>query len=455
VVEVLVAAALTLALAGDGDRRASCMARNADAPARYAGLVRALCADHHNLGGVGASVAVGEAGSLRFVATAGQRCAGGPDVAADTGFRIGSLTKLWTAALALTVIDDGWWTLDEPVVRALPELGAAIDARAGEVSLRQLLSHSAGLRELWPKDAPDAWLDAVGEQTLMSEPGALWSYSNVGFALAGAALERVFGRSYEVALQERVLAPLGARRTTADLAVALRDGAACGHLGRGVEVMPLDVRADLQLGAGGARWSMPAGGMIAPAGELVTLVLGLVDPVRSPLSARAIEELLRAQIATHERPGEGYALGVRVQTLADGSAMYVHSGNTGDFAAELYLVPARGFALVLLTNTADPLQASAAAGLQELLGVRPTLPGRVGPHEGYVGEYEDDGREITVTAGLSLDGAALEHIGDHRFRIGDDARSTVTFVFADGGVRASHLRGPGFVAARAQAPRWK
>lgn len=450
-------AVLALALASGGDRRAQCLARNADAPARYAGLVRALCADLHNLGGVGASVAVGERGALRFVATAGQRCANGADVEPDTAFRVGSLTKLWTAALALTVIDDGLATLDEPVVRVVPELGVGVDARLGETSLRGLLSHTAGLRELWPSDVPDqsAWLDDLAAQTLTGEPGALWSYSNVGFGVAGAALERALGTTYEVALHERVLAPLGARRTTADPELALRRGAACGHLGRGADAWPLDVRADLQIGAAGARWSAPAGGLIAPAGELVTLLLGLVDPVRSPLSARAIDELLQVQVDTHERPGEGYALGLRVQRLADGSAMYVHTGNTGDFAAELYLVPARGFALVLLGNTGDPLQGSAAAALQELLGVRPTLPGPAGPLERYVGEYEDDGRMMSVGPGPSLDGAALEHGGDHRFRVGDDARSRVTFVFADDDARASHLRGPGFVAARAQAPRWK
>lgn len=459
--EVLVSAWLVLALAAAPiaeDRRAACLARNADAPARYRGVVQALCADHHNLGGVGASVAIGEGGALRYVATAGQRCFAGEPVAVDTAFRLGSLTKLWTAALALTLVDERRWTLDEPLVRALPELGAGVDPRLAELTLRELLSHSAGLTELWPREvAGDEWLLALGERPLMVAPGTLWSYSNVGHAIAGAAIEAQLAGAYADALRVRVLAPLGLRRTTADLDRATRDGAACGHLGRGAEVIPLDVRADLALGAAGARWSIPAGGLIAPADELVEGVLGLVDPLRSPLSASSLAELLRPQIATDERPGESYALGVRVQTLADGAALYVHTGNTGDFAAELYFAPARGFAIALLANTGDPLQATAAVALHELLGVTPTLPGPAGPLTAYTGVYEvEDGAPLVVAGEelLTIDDEVLEHIGDHRFRVRGDVQATRTFVFTDGPV-ATHVRGPGFVGVRAQAPRWK
>ncbi len=465
-VEVLVARwLLALVVAGApeiGERRAACLARNSEVAPRYREVVQAICADHHNLGGVGASVAIAEGGVLRMVATAGERCVGGSEVTADTGFRIGSLTKLWTAALVAMAVDAGEWTLDEPVVRALPELGGGVDPRAATISLRQLLSHSGGLGELRPRDAPaEGWVEAVAERPLWTEPGALWSYSNVGHALAGAALERSSGETYAALLQRRLLGPLGAVHVTADPEVALRDGAACGHLGRGARVLPLDVHDDLELGAAGARWTTAAGGLVASSGGLVDLVLGLFDPLRSPLSAAARDELLRPQIATHERPGESYALGLRVLRLEDGDLLYMHSGDTGDFAADLYFVPARGFVMVLLSNTGDPLQASAALALQVLLGVRRELPGPPGAPGAHAGSYvvEDFAAPIVVRSlgdrlvitseDRGIDGV-LEHAGDHRFRAGGSAW---TFVFADGPAHASHLRGPGLVAIRDHAPR--
>ena len=77
-----------------GDRRAQCLQRNADAPPRYARIVQAFCAEHHNLEGIGASLAIAEDGELRLVATAGESCLGGQAVRESTRFRVGSVTKL-------------------------------------------------------------------------------------------------------------------------------------------------------------------------------------------------------------------------------------------------------------------------------------------------------------------------------------------------------------------------
>ncbi|MBK7828875.1 serine hydrolase domain-containing protein [Nannocystis sp.] len=442
-------------------RRAACMRRNEGAPVRYRGLVRALCADHRNLGGVGASVAVGEGGALRFVATAGERCAGGPPVTAETGFRVGSLTKLVTAALALTEVDAGRMELDAAIVTLLPELAAWDDRRAAAITLRELLTHSAGLADLHPWSAPgDEWIDVLGERPLWTSPGTLWSYSNAGYALVGAAIERSAGDDYAALAWARVLAPLGLRHATLDVTRALRGDVACGHLGRGAGVFTMDLAEDLEIGAGGASWTRPAGGMIASAGELVTLALGLGDPLVSPLSAGAIAALLRPELATHERPGEFSALGLRARRLGDGSWLYIHSGNTGDFAAELVLVPARGFALALLGNTGDPLQATALVGVQELLGERVPLPLPAGPTSDYAGVYVagDDAIAVELVGGsLTIAGRGLQgrltHAGDHRFRA-EGLRETLTFVFMGPGP-ASYVRGPAFVASRVQAPRRK
>lgn len=448
---------LWLVLAGPGggdveERRAACVERNAGAPDRYRGVVRALCAEHANLGGVGASVAIAEGGALRFVATAGERCAGGAPVTELTGFRVGSLTKLVTAALALTEVDAGRMELDGGLLRWLPELASWDDARARAITLRELLGHSAGLGELHPWDAPgDEWIDVLGERPLQTAPGELWSYSNVGYALVGAALERGAGQGFAGLVESRLLRPLGLRAATVDVERALAGEVACGHLGRGSGVVTMDLREDLEIGAGGAMWTVPAGGWIAPAREVVELALGLVDPLRSPLSAGAIDELLRGEVATHERPGEAYGLGLRVRRMVGGHSLHVHSGNTGDFAAELVLAPERGFAMVALGNTGAALQATMLAGVQELLGERWPLPEAAGRMERYAGTYVVGEEEIVVRvvgAGLEIAGrgmdATMGHAGDHRFR-GAGVREALTFVFVGPAV---YLRGPGFVARR-------
>lgn len=436
-------------------RRADCLARNQDAPARYRELVRAFCAEHAALAGTGASLAVGERGALRFVATAGVACRGGAPIDADTGFRIGSLTKLLTAALAMTLVDEGRIDLDAPLAALVPEFAGPA------LSLRHLLSHTAGLPDPPAAElgADDDWLVDLAARPRWSEPGALWSYSSAGYALVGLALERATGSPYATLLHARVLAPLGLARATADLDLALRTGPACGHLGRGEQARELDLREDLALGAAGAAWTIPAGGVVASAAELVRGVLGLVDPVRSPLSAGAIAALLAPEAATHERPGERYGLGVRVQPPTGEVALYAHSGDTGDFTADLYFAPDRGFALVILSNGGDHLRATAAAGLHELLGVAARPPAPPSPPNHYLGDYEvpgwtapahvdQAGDLLTLTApDLDLSAAPLAHAGDHRFRT-PALPGTLTFVFTDEPGRASHLRGRSFVAAR-------
>lgn len=438
-------------------RRDACLARNEGAPERYHKLVRAFCAEHARLAGTGAALAVGERGALRFVATAGDACRGGPEVDADTRFRLGSITKLLTAALALTLVDDDLLDLDAPVAPLVPEL-AGEDPRASAITLRQLLQHTAGLPDPPPQalGADDDWPMQLGAAPLWSDPGALWSYSSAGYALAGLALERRTDVPFASLLTDRLLAPLGLGRVTVDLDMALQTGAACGHLGRGDAARELDVVQDLELGAGGARWTIPAGGAIASAPDLTRAALALVDPVRSPLSAAAIAGLIDPDVPTRERPGERYGLGLRAAPVVGDVRLLAHAGDTGDFAADLYLAPDRGFALAILNNGGDHLQATALAALADLLGVSPAPPGPRAPSNLYVGTYDVPGQATPLRVEATGDvltlrapdqglDAELVHLGDHRFRA---ATRPVTFVFTADTQRASHLRARDFLGAR-------
>ncbi len=419
--------------------------------------MRAFCAEHARLAGTGAALAVGERGELRFVATAGDACRDGPPVDPDTRFRLGSITKLWTAALALTLADDGLIALDDPIAPLVPELAGG-DPRAAAITLRQLLDHTAGLADPSPADlgGDDDWPLRLAAAPLRSNPGALWSYSSAGYAVAGLALERRTDAPFASLLAERLLAPLDLARATVDLDMALRTGVSCGHLGRGDAARELDVAEDLALGAGGARWTIPAGGAFASAADLARAALALVDPVRSPLSADAIAALVAPDVPTHERPGERYGLGLRTAPVTGDVRLLAHAGDTGDFAADLYLAPDRGFVLAILNNGGDHLQATAVAGLADLLGVAPARPDPPAPGTRYAGTYvlAEPTAAIRVEStdhGLTIDAPALglagslSHVGDHRFRAG---AHRLTFVFTDAGAPASHLRAREFLGAR-------
>ncbi|WP_224196489.1 serine hydrolase domain-containing protein [Nannocystis pusilla] len=448
---------------GRGDRRAACLRRNAGAPARYARVVDVFCAEHHNLAGVGASLAIVAGDDPPFVATAGEACLGGLEVTAATRFRVGSITKLLTAALVLRQVDAGRLGLDDEVARVLPELAAGVDERAGAITWRQLLAHTAGVPDPPPLLLGADWLLALGERPLWRAPGELWSYSSDGYALVGAALAELRGAEYAQLLAGELLAPLGLGPEAVEPEMALKTGAACGHLGRGAAARAFSVVDDLALGTGNARWTLPAGGAIVSAAELAGLARDLVDPGRSPLSPAARRELLAAEVPTFERPGERYGLGVRARAVSGGPAIYGHSGATGDFSADLAFVPDEKFAVVVLTNNADPLRSTLAAVLHELLGVAPERAEAMGPADRYTGSYRAArwGEDVAISARgaglrlsaplLQLHDHPLEHAGDHRFRAaGRPDLGSFTFVFASGDARASDLRGHVFVGARVE-----
>ncbi len=142
-------------------------------------------------------------------------------VDAATRFPILSITKGYTAALALQLVDEGKLVLDDPVVRYLPELRLAGESQAvaGEITVRHLLAMTSGLSGFhFPdtgdgEDALEGFLRTLSEVGLVHRPGARFAYSNPGFVLAGLITERLTGLSWDTALAQRLLIPLGLYET--------------------------------------------------------------------------------------------------------------------------------------------------------------------------------------------------------------------------------------------------
>jgi CubicO group peptidase (beta-lactamase class C family) len=132
----------------------------------------------------------------------------------STKFRIGSVTKQFTAAAILLLEDQGKLKLEDPIGKHLPDAPATWD----KVTLFHVLTHTSGIpRGVGVVNEPNAvpvatmeeHMDIVRYRPLLFEPGANWSYSNSGYVLLGYVIERISGQRYETFLQEHIFTPLG------------------------------------------------------------------------------------------------------------------------------------------------------------------------------------------------------------------------------------------------------
>jgi len=160
------------------------------------------------------SIAVVTHGEIAYVKAYGAaRLAPRQAATADTRYAVDSISKEFTAAAILILQEEGKLSLDDSVASYFPEL-----AKPEPASLRQILSHTAGFRDYWPQDyvpremlkptTVQAVLDEWGRKPLDFAPGTDWQYSNTGFVIAGAVVEKVSGQPLVSFLQAHVFDPL-------------------------------------------------------------------------------------------------------------------------------------------------------------------------------------------------------------------------------------------------------
>lgn len=128
----------------------------------------------------------------------------------DTKFRIASVTKQFTAALVLQLVEEGKIKLDGKITDYLTDYRKDT---GGKVTIHQLLNHTSGIPDYTDVSSnPYSAIDFVKKHVsgdLEFEPGTKYKYNNGGYSILGAIIERVTGKSYETVLQERILAPAG------------------------------------------------------------------------------------------------------------------------------------------------------------------------------------------------------------------------------------------------------
>ena len=280
-------------------------------------------------------------------------------VGPDTAFAVASISKTFTAALILALVEDGRIALDVPVVTYLPEL--VIDRG---ITVRQLLDHSSGLRDFFFHKNIDAALlkepgrrwDAADALRYVGKPyfkpGTGWHYSNTNYLVLGMLAERVGGASVAVQLRERFIDPLGLSDTYYQAVEQPHSPTSHGYRfsGAGRKWPPIDLSDGTTVvpftsvvTAAGA-----AGSIATSAGDLARWARALYGgTVLGPqMRVAMLAHVLRT---TAYEPSTGYGLGVQVVTV-DGHATLGHSGRLLGFSAVMRWLPHEGVAIAVLTN---------------------------------------------------------------------------------------------------------
>ncbi|MFH8620624.1 serine hydrolase domain-containing protein [Streptomyces vietnamensis] len=280
--------------------------------------------------GVPGAVAQARDGRDRWTGTAGER--NGND-----RYRVGSITKTFTATVLLQLQAEGRIDLDDPVEKWLPGVVRGNGHDGSRITVRQLLNHTSGIYSYTSDPAfqtkvfgpgflehrYDTWTPRQLVDVAMAhkpdfEPGASWNYSNTNFVLAGMVIEKVTGRPYGKAVENRIIKPLKLRATTVPgtrSAMPEPSSPAYSKLSRDVND-PVHEVSDLNPSIAGA-----AGEIISDSRDLQTFYSAL-------LKGRLLtkEGLKEMTTTVPIAPNAGYGLGLMEQKLGCGVEIWGHGG---------------------------------------------------------------------------------------------------------------------------------
>ena len=259
-------------------------------------------------------------------------------------YAIGSVSKQFAATAILLLQEDGRLSLDDKVARWFPRL-----TRAGDISIRQLLSMTSGYQDYWPQDyvfpdmqrpaTPQAIMERWAGIPLDFEPGARWQYSNTNYVIAAAIVERVSGMPFMDFLRRRVFTPLG-MTSVADYDAGPLSASDAGmylrHALGPLREAPKEARG----------WLFGAGQLAMTAGDLARWNIAVMDrSLLRPESYRTqqTDMLLTAGNAT------GYGLGVNVGAQG-GRRRISHGGAVSGYTTTNYVYPDDRVAIVVFTN---------------------------------------------------------------------------------------------------------
>lgn len=292
-------------------------------------------------------------------------------VDAQTIYHWASVTKTMTGIAILQLRDRGLLRLDDPIVKYVPELAKVHNpfGDTGAITIRQLMSHSAGFRngtwpwrdKEWQPFEPPGWkqLEAMLPYTeVQFKPGSRYSYSNPGIVYLGQVIERLSGEDYEVYVDKNILRPLGMHASYFDRTPPhlLRHRSHSYYVRDGRRTAaPFDADTGVTVSNGGLNAPMP------DMARYAAFLLGK-DPARQAdydliLKRASLEEMWQPQLPA----GEDFSQGRMAATTQVGLSFFIdrvegirvigHNGDQNGFRAYLSLCPDQGIATLLAFNT--------------------------------------------------------------------------------------------------------
>jgi CubicO group peptidase (beta-lactamase class C family) len=259
-----------------------------------------------------------------------------------TVFRLASISKTFTAAAAMALVEKGQLDLDAEIQQYV-----AFPRKKWPVTTRQLLSHQAGIRHYKNNDFNSTRhyngvlesLVIFAMDPLEHEPGTKYFYSSYGFNLAGAVVERVARQDYAAFVRETVLTPAGVETIRPDDVFAIIPYRAHGYRARKDGTIENCDLADLSN-------KLPGGGWLASAGDMVRYARALMDG--KIVGRQSLEAMwTRRKLANGETTG--YGLGWNIAEV-DGVRVVQHSGGQQGANTHLLLAPDKGIAIAVLSN---------------------------------------------------------------------------------------------------------
>jgi D-alanyl-D-alanine carboxypeptidase len=372
------------------------------------------------------------------------------DVAATprSVYRIGSVTKQFTSAAVMQLVEQGKVKLGDSIVTYLPNLPVTWRP----VTVRQLLNHTSGIpsytgigaawQRRWGEEMnPDTLVALTANLPMWFAPGTKWQYDNSGYVVLGMLIEKITGRSWGSDISERFLKPLGLDDTYNCIAAPLVPRRA-----RGYE-------------AEGKGWiNTPYLAMSQPysAGAMCSTVGDLAKWNRALNTGRVVSAASYAQMTTPEGAAvkSKYGFGLSLDTIA-GRSMIVHGGGINGFITGNAWVPSAELSITVLANSGSApsdklLKQLARAALGAPLVQPPkVLPLAAKDRQRYVGVYAlalpDGPRDFTVavngdqlTAQLAGQGpSTLLYLGQDTFGVGFDP--DLRIIFTVNGAQATKL----------------
>jgi D-alanyl-D-alanine carboxypeptidase len=375
---------------------------------------------------------------------------------ASTVYRIGSITKQFTSAEIMRLVERGKLSLDDPMSKYLPD----VPLHGHTVTIRQLLNHTSGIhsytsepewQKTWSKDlTPRQIVAFVDKDTFDFAPGTGWRYNNTGYVLLGMIIEKITGEPYASYLQHDLFTPLGLRQTSYCPSRPTDPSFADGYSSGGGTVKPAEFLA----------MSHPFS-----AGALCSTVRDLVIWQRALAGGRVVNAKSFALMTTADTLNNGkrlnYGFGL-VPGMLGTHRSIGHGGGVNGFTTSSIFFPDDSVNVVVFSNSdrgPDALAlniARAVFGMPLVAGPKPlvAVPLPDADRDRLPGTYElaapsggkfvvhimvENGQVMTQAEGPGQGKFPLIYLGNMQFGASIDPSLRVTFISENGVVTRMRL----------------